>query len=139
MPAESYSALPNSVLAWKKANKLGRFDSKSPEIDSTKVSKLWSEIEARQIDSGKRCRLGSDSTRRGTVSYVGEVQEIPGLGGPWVGIILDEPMGKNDGSISGKRYFQCPAKCGVFVRPERVEIGHFGRLLEEDIEDFEEI
>lgn len=68
---------------------------------------------------------GDDSIeRRGTVKFVGPVPEIPGIGA-WVGIALDEPTGKNDGAVKGTRYFGCSANCGVFVRPERVEIGDF--------------
>lgn len=60
--------------------------------------------------------------------FVGEVGEIPGGVGAWVGVELDEPTGRNDGRVKegGTKYFVCAAKCGVFVRPERVEIGDFG-------------
>lgn len=44
--------------------------------------------------------------------------------------MLDEPTGKNDGSVKAKRYFQCSNNCGVFVRPERVETGDFPVLDE---------
>ena len=45
--------------------------------------------------SGKRC----------TVKYVGEVQ---GHKGDWIGVEWDDPTdGKNDGSLSGVRYFSC--------------------------------
>ena len=86
----------------------------------------------------ERCRIGSEDSRRGQVAFIGEVPEIPG-GGPWVGVVLDEPVGKNDGSVKGKRYFECRPNYGVFVRTERVEVGDFGVLLEAEDSDLEEI
>lgn len=141
MPEETYSALPASasVLAYKRDNKLGRFDPKAPEIERQKIEAYWTDAKTRGIEKGKRCQLGTDSSRRGTVEFLGEVREIPGLGGPWVGISLDEPMGKNDGSVGGKKYFNCQNKRGLFVRPERVEIGDYGVMMDEDDEDMEEM
>ena len=90
------------------------------------------------IEVSKRCRLlPATDDRRGTVQFVGLVPEIPGSG-PWVGISLDEPTGKNDGAIKGTRYFECPPKQGVFVRPDHVEVGDFPALDDVD-EDMEEI
>lgn len=55
--------------------------------------------------------------------YVGKVAGLPA--GWWVGMHFDEPVGKNDGSVKGARYFACPAGHGGLVRPERVRIGDF--------------
>jgi tubulin-specific chaperone B len=93
------------------------------------------------ITTSSRIQLlpSTSDARRGTIRYIGPVPEIPGGGGPWIGIELDEPTGKNDGSVAGKRYFQCGEKCGVFVRPERVEVGEFPVLdelgMDEDMEE----
>lgn len=80
------------------------------------------EKEAETIEISKRCLLG-DGVRRGEVMYVGI---IPYLGyGFWVGVKLDEPMGDSDGSVKGKKYFECSNKYGIFVRPDYLKIGDF--------------
>ncbi len=83
--------------------------------------------------------LPESDHRRGEVKFVGEVDEIPGVGA-WIGIELDEPTGKNDGSVKGgKKYFECKANHGVFVRAERVEVGDFAvldELMDDEDEEF---
>ncbi|KAL8996666.1 MAG: hypothetical protein Q9169_003890 [Polycauliona sp. 2 TL-2023] len=134
MPAETYSSLPDTVLAYKKSHQIGRFDPHAPDSKEKKVAELWKEIDAAEIAVGARCVLSPSTTRRGTIAYVGLIPEIPGIG-PWIGVKLDEPAGKNDGTVAGKRYFECGPQYGVFVRPERVEIGDWKELgLEEDDE-----
>jgi tubulin-folding cofactor B len=139
LPVEEYEQKTDSVLAWKKAKKLGRFDPNAPSLEEAKIAAFQAEINSRGIAVGKRCRVGADDTRRGVVEYVGEVKEIPGALGAWIGVRLDEPVGKNDGSIDGKRYWgeEGGLKNGVFVRPERVEVGDWPVL--DDLEDMEEI
>lgn len=131
MDSADYENRTDSVLAWKKANKLGRFDPKAPSIEQQKVDASYREVNERGVKQGARCRLLPDSDhRRGTVQYVGDVAEIPSGIGAWVGVALDEPTGKNDGSIKGKRYFECQPSFGVFVRPERLEVGDYPVLDE---------
>jgi len=141
---EEYAKKTDSVLAWKKANKLGRFDPSAPsaeEVEKAKLQAYETEISSKGIEAGKRCRVGKDDSRRGEVMYVGEVKEIPG-GGKWIGVKLDEPVGKNDGSLGGKRYWGVDVdgggpKYGVFVRPERIEVGEWPGLddLDEDMDE----
>ncbi len=79
------------------------------------------EQEASIVKVGDRCQVGG---RRGEVMFVGRVAELPiGL---WVGVKYDEPVGKNDGSVKGVRYFECLDKYGGFVRPDTCRsIGDF--------------
>jgi tubulin-specific chaperone B len=130
---DEYESRPDTVLAWKRNQKLGRFD---PERESTLVARADAvtqtharEIQERGIKVGARVAVGQDSQRRGTVKYVGAVEDLPG-GGLWVGVHYDEPVGKNDGSVAGTRYFDAGKNRGGFMRPEKVVVGDFP---EEDI------
>ena len=145
LPLEAYESRSDSVLAWKKSQKLGRFNPSAPSHLQQKIDSSYQEIRSRGIEVGKRCRLlpADADARRGEVAYVGEVEEIKGQVGAWVGVRLDEPTGRNDGSVSGgegRRYFDAGGeKRGVFVRPERVEVGDFpvvDEFADEDDEEF---
>ncbi|RUS88915.1 hypothetical protein EGW08_003354 [Elysia chlorotica] len=55
--------------------------------------------------------------KSGLIRFVGSVEFAHGV---WVGMELDLPEGKNDGSVKGVRYFQCKSRHGVFVRPDKL-------------------
>uniref|UniRef100_A0A8C6Y379 Dynactin subunit 1 n=1 Tax=Naja naja TaxID=35670 RepID=A0A8C6Y379_NAJNA len=56
---------------------------------------------------------------RGTVAYVGATLFATGK---WVGVILDEAKGKNDGTVQGRRYFTCEENHGIFVRQSQIQV-----------------
>lgn len=127
MPLPEYTSLPDTVLAYKRSHQIGRFNPDAPSIEAQKTAASFREVSERGITVGKRVRLlpAATDARRGEVAFVGEVAEIPGLGA-WVGVRLDEPTGKNDGSVAGTRYFDAQGvNRGVFLRAERVEVGDF--------------
>uniref|UniRef100_A0A8C3KWB3 Kinesin family member 13B n=1 Tax=Chrysolophus pictus TaxID=9089 RepID=A0A8C3KWB3_CHRPC len=68
------------------------------------------------LKEGEYVTVGANKT--GIVRYVGptDFQE-----GTWVGVELDLPSGKNDGSIGGKQYFRCNPGYGLLVKPGRVK------------------
>uniref|UniRef100_A0A4W4GSR8 Dynactin subunit 1 n=1 Tax=Electrophorus electricus TaxID=8005 RepID=A0A4W4GSR8_ELEEL len=71
---------------------------------------------------GKPVRVGSlveviGKGQCGTVAYIGATLFATGK---WVGVILDEPKGKNDGTVQGKSYFTCKENHGIFVRQSQV-------------------
>ncbi|GAV50285.1 hypothetical protein ZYGR_0U01410 [Zygosaccharomyces rouxii] len=79
----------------------------------------------------------------GVVKYIGHTQFAEGV---WYGIELDEPVGRNDGSVQGKRYFDLEKKglCGIFAKLQSIKIinsggqnslqGEVSRLLQENDE-----
>lgn len=100
--------------------------SKDDEFGKTSVSHA-------HVDG--RCQV-SPGERRGRVAYVGEIPEI-GTGW-WVGVVLDEPLGQNDGTFGGKLYFETPgSKYGCVVRGKHVQVGDFPERdwLEDSDED----
>ena len=40
--------------------------------------------------------------------------------GKWIGVALDDAKGKNDGTVQGKTYFNCPEGHGIFVRQSQI-------------------
>ncbi|CAN9501069.1 unnamed protein product [Ophioblennius macclurei] len=58
-----------------------------------------------------------NGVKPGAVAYLGETQFAPGQ---WAGVILNEPVGKNDGSVGGVRYFECQPLQGIFTRPSKL-------------------
>ncbi|XP_029900111.1 dynactin subunit 1 isoform X3 [Myripristis murdjan] len=73
---------------------------------------------------GRPAKVGSlveviGKGQRGTVAYIGTTLFASGK---WVGVILDEAKGKNDGTVQGKRYFTCEENHGIFVRQSQIQL-----------------
>ncbi|KAJ8945703.1 hypothetical protein NQ318_012422 [Aromia moschata] len=119
---EEYSKKSDSVRAFLQKNKLGKYNE-----DNQKKKEFLEEEEKRLAETtvvGSRCKVTVTNAphRLGTVMYSGLVDGLPGY---WVGVKYDEPLGKNDGIVKGKRYFECPDKYGAFVKPHNVLCGDF--------------
>merc|ERR1719453_879059 len=79
--------------------------------------------EAKLVTVDSRCEVAPGG-KRGLVKHVG--RDLAGMPpGWWVGVQYDEPVGKNDGSVKGTRYFECAQGYGGFIRPDKVTCGDF--------------
>ncbi|KAI9492673.1 hypothetical protein BDB00DRAFT_788499 [Zychaea mexicana] len=56
----------------------------------------------------------------GSVRFIGQVDFAPGQ--EWIGVELDSRVGKNDGSVKGKRYFTTDRDRGIFVLRENLSV-----------------
>ncbi|KAA1126697.1 hypothetical protein PGTUg99_033366 [Puccinia graminis f. sp. tritici] len=144
LPKEEYEKRSDSLLAFKMRNKLGRFNdpAKSTQEDPSESATLSQTELLERYPLGSRCQVSSltnpseTTPSRGTIRFVGPV-EFNHKHPYWIGIELDEPTGKNDGSVELHRYFTCPPKRGIFVQPDRILIGDFPPidLFQDDDDD----
>lgn len=120
---EAYEQRSESLRKFKMEQKLGRFDPNRNVSPQKELQEQEHDIRQR-LAVGNRCQVQVDGapTRIGTVMFIGATNFKPGI---WIGVKYDEPVGKNDGSVSGHRYFECQDKYGSFVKPEHVTAGHF--------------
>ncbi|GMR59402.1 hypothetical protein PMAYCL1PPCAC_29597 [Pristionchus mayeri] len=126
MNDKEYDKRENSVRAWKKKIM------EEKEITEGVVKEDDAEAKAAQgikVDDRCEIRVAGQMTRRGRVSFKGETKFKEGI---WCGVQYDEPVGKNDGSVQGVRYFECMDKYGGFVRPSSVTVGDFPELAIDD-------
>jgi tubulin-specific chaperone B len=82
---------------------------------------------------GQRCQIRIGE-RRGTIAWTGKMllQHNPTKDkddedntGYWVGVQLDEPTGKNNGTVHNVTYFAANPNCGAFVRGIHVDVGDY--------------
>ena len=104
--------------------------------EKAEKQKQLQEGHIKNLAVGERCKVAvpKTPTRLGQVKFLGATEFAEGL---WAGIHYDEPVGKNDGSVKGKKYFSCPNKYGGFVKVEYVECGDFP-AEEDDLSDLDD-
>ena len=57
--------------------------------------------------------VGRTQKQLGTIRYSGPTAFGEG---DWVGLELQSPVGRTDGSVNGVTYFKCAANQGIFVK-----------------------
>jgi hypothetical protein len=75
------------------------------------------------INMRVRVNTARENNVQGVIRFIGHTSFHPGI---WIGVALSVPYGKNDGSINGRRYFDCAPEHGLFVKEEGVEVVQTG-------------
>ncbi len=124
------------MKAFLEKNRLGKYNEeevkKKAEEQQAKEAEEEKTANALQIEQRCEVTVPGQARRRGVIKFIGQTSFKPGW---WIGIHYDEPVGKNDGSVEGKRYFTCPAKYGAFVKPAHVTMGDFPELFDEEMDE----
>jgi tubulin-folding cofactor B len=139
MPDEEYDKLKNSVRAIKREEAARAAAKKKAEAaaraeageegeelggdnaESAKPLEMTIEEAQAAFPVGSRCEV-DPGARRGEVCHVGHIINAKGV---WIGARLDEPLGQNDGTKDGKKYFDCQPKYGCFAKPASVRVGDY--------------
>jgi len=66
------------------------------------------------------------SNQSGVIAFLGPTQFAPGT---WIGVDLDAPTGKHDGTVQGVRYFEARPKHGIFVKSNKLIQDRRGRAM----------
>lgn len=123
---EEYAKKTDTVKAFLEKNKLGKYNEEEmrKRAEEKKLEEEAEECLAGLCNIGNRCEISvpNQPRRRATILYVGKTEFKEGW---WIGVKYDEPLGKNDGSVGGKKYFECAPKYGGFVKPAHVKVGDF--------------
>jgi hypothetical protein len=72
-----------------------------------------------RVEVGARVVITGLLGKKGEVRFMGKTRFAEG---DWIGVVLDTPDGKNDGSVGDVRYFTCEPLHGLFVKSAQVRL-----------------
>jgi len=125
---EEYKKRPDSFYQWKQVHLKDYYANKAQQM-LDEVKKTTST--AKEMKVGMRCECGSkEMPKRGVVKYIGKLQGHEDI--IWIGVHLDEPYGKHDGTFKKRRYFEAPDKYGLFCKAHNIQVGDFPMIDEFD-------
>lgn len=106
-------------------NKLTRVPMDSDSVQQHETINQTLETDTLRVGCRVMIVNSDGSVKRGVLRFVGETEFAKG---EWAGVELDEKLGKNDGSVANKRYFQCEPLFGVFAPLHKVQLDNVSEL-----------
>ena len=80
-------------------------------------------LAAKPADKSRKFQVGDavlvSGTKLGMIAFLGPTQFAKG---EWAGVVMEKPEGKNNGSVQGVVYFQCPPQHGLFARLQNLTL-----------------
>lgn len=118
-PVGRTSAGSNAVTVGPKENSPHKPTTPTPSSNasdksSSKTSEVGDDVPGDYVVGE---RVWVNGVKPGVIAYLGETQFAPGQ---WAGVVLNDLVGKNDGSVGGVRYFECQPLQGIFTRPSKL-------------------
>lgn len=65
---------------------------------------------------GQNCESSSAACSAAAAAAAAPARQV------WIGVLLDEPRGKNNGTAKGKEYFKAGKNYGLFLKPHNVKV-----------------
>jgi len=122
---EAYKQRPDSFYQWKQVHLKSHFQKKA---EKSLKNAEESAVAAEGVEVGMRCETGTDKDpRRGVVKWKGKIKDGKIT---YIGVRLDEPVGKNDGTAKGVRYFECEPNFGLFISAAKIKVGDYPEIDE---------
>ncbi|XP_029648088.1 CAP-Gly domain-containing linker protein 3 isoform X3 [Octopus sinensis] len=112
---------PEDSEMGKLAAKIRKMMPEAGPVSPNTCSPIFDPTQSRVTLQAMGLRLGDkvviNGTKSGYLRYCGPTEFAAGI---WAGIELDEPIGKNDGSVGGIMYFRCASNHGVFAPVSKI-------------------
>eukprot|EP00731_Ephydatia_muelleri_P010946 Em0005g1532a len=117
-PSQQFKAVSSSTITPRVDSPLLKRElSPTPSNDSESSSDSKPPLPPPPFNVGDKVMVESNGFKFCIVKYIGTTEFAPG---EWVGVALEKPLGKHNGTVQGVKYFKCKDGHGVFVKRDKI-------------------